>query len=107
MNTQTLNLIISFIATVILGAIVVPKLRKLKVGQIVREDGPKSHLKKSGTPVMGGIVMIIVVTIILAVNLVNYRELIIPIVAIFGCGIIGFIDDYKKLVLMYELYIIH
>lgn len=98
MNTQTLNLIISFIATVILGAIVVPKLRKLKVGQIVREDGPKSHLKKSGTPVMGGIVMIIVVTIILAVNLVNYRELIIPIVAIFGCGIIGFIDDYKKLV---------
>lgn len=98
MNTQTLNLIISFIATVILGAIVVPKLRKLKVGQIVREDGPKSHLKKSGTPVMGGIVMIIVVTIILAVNLVNYKELIIPIVAIFGCGIIGFIDDYKKLV---------
>lgn len=98
MNIQTLNLIISFIATVILGAIVVPKLRKLKVGQIVREDGPKSHLKKSGTPVMGGIVMIIVVTIILAVNLVNYRELIIPIVAIFGCGIIGFIDDYKKLV---------
>ena len=98
MNTQTLKLIISFIATVILGAIVVPKLRKLKVGQIVREDGPKSHLKKSGTPVMGGIVMIIVVTIILAVNLVNYRELIIPIVAIFGCGIIGFIDDYKKLV---------
>ncbi len=98
MNTQTLNLIISFISTVILGAIVVPKLRKLKVGQIVREDGPKSHLKKSGTPVMGGIVMIIVVTIILAVNLVNYKELIIPIVAIFGCGIIGFIDDYKKLV---------
>ena len=98
MNTQTLNLIISFISTVILGAIVVPKLRKLKVGQIVREDGPKSHLKKSGTPVMGGIVMIIVVTIILAVNLVNYKELIIPIVAIFGCGIIGFIDYYKKLV---------
>lgn len=98
MNTQTLNLIISFIATFILGLIVVPKLRKMKVEQIVRDDGPKTHLKKNGTPVMGGIVMIIVVTIILAINVRNYKDLILGIVAVLGCGLVGFVDDYKKLV---------
>ena len=53
MNTQTLNLVIAFVATVILGIIIVPKLRKKKVGQIVRTDGPKEHLKKQCTPTMG------------------------------------------------------
>ena len=98
MNTQTLNLIIAFVATVILGIFIVPKLRKLKIGQIVREEGPKSHLKKNGTPIMGGIIMIIVLTIILAINAVNYKNLILAIVAILGCGLIGFVDDYKKLI---------
>lgn len=98
MNTQTLNLIISFVATVILGAIIVPKLRKLKVGQIVREEGPQSHLKKNGTPVMGGIVMIIVLTVIFAINIPAARSLVLALVAMIGCGAIGFLDDYKKLV---------
>ena len=98
MNTQTLNLIIAFVATVILGIFIIPKLRKLKIGQIVREEGPKSHLKKNGTPIMGGIIMIIVLTIILAINAVNYKNLILAIVAILGCGLIGFVDDYKKLI---------
>lgn len=98
MNTQTLNLIIAFVATFVLGIIVVPKLKKLKIGQIVRDDGPKSHLKKKGTPTMGGIIMLIVITAILAVYSIQYRELVLAIVAILGFGIIGFIDDYKKLV---------
>lgn len=98
MNIQTLNLVISFIITIVLGIIIVPKLRQLKIGQVVRKEGPESHLKKSGTPVMGGIIMIITVIAILCFNLVNYKELLIPIVAILGCGIIGFVDDYKKLV---------
>ncbi len=99
MNTQTLNLIIAFIATLALGIIVIPILKKLKVGQIVRDDGPKSHLKKSGTPVMGGIIMIIVAVIILAINSFKYPVLLLAIVSILGFGLIGFIDDYKKLVL--------
>ncbi len=99
MNTQTLNFVIAFIATAVLGVIVVPILRKLKIGQIVREDGPESHLKKSGTPVMGGIMMIIVLTVLLGINAIKYPTLILPIVAILGFGIVGFIDDYKKLVL--------
>lgn len=98
MNTQTLNLIISFLATFVLGIIIVPKLKKLKIGQIVRDDGPKSHLKKSGTPTMGGIIMLIVIIAILGFYATTYHELILPIVAILGFGIIGFIDDYKKLI---------
>ena len=54
-NIQTKMLLASFIATIILGFIVIPILKKLKIGQVVRDDGPQSHLKKSGTPTMGGI----------------------------------------------------
>lgn len=99
MNTQTLNLLVAFAATVLLGMIVVPQLKKLKVGQVVRDDGPKSHLKKSGTPTMGGIVIVIVLVVILGIHAIKNPVLILPIVAILGFGIIGFIDDYKKLVL--------
>lgn len=99
MNTQTLNLMIAFVATIILGMIVIPILKKHKVGQIVREDGPQSHLKKSGTPIMGGITMIIVLVIMLGIYAMKYPVLILAIIAILGFGLIGFIDDYKKLVL--------
>lgn len=99
MNTQTLNLIIAFGATFLLGLIIVPILRKLKVGQVVRDDGPKEHLKKSGTPTMGGIVMVLVLVAILGINAIHNHILILPIVAILGFGLIGFVDDYKKLVL--------
>lgn len=99
MNTQTLNLCLSFILTVLLGIIVVPILKKHKIGQIVRNDGPQSHLKKNGTPIMGGIIMIIVSVILLLVNSFKYPVLILAIIAILGFGIIGFIDDYKKLIL--------
>ena len=98
MNTQMLMLIISFVATTILGFIIVPKLKKLKIEQVERLDGPKSHLSKGGTPVMGGIIMIIVVTVLLAIKAITYHILLLPIIAILGFGIIGFIDDYKKLV---------
>lgn len=99
MNTQTLNLMIAFVATIILGMIVIPILKKHKVGQIVREDGPQSHLKKNGTPIMGGITMIIVLVIMLGIHAMKYPVLILAIIAILGFGLIGFIDDYKKLVL--------
>ena len=108
MKIETILLIISFFVTVILGMIIIPILRKFKVGQIEREDGPKSHLKKQGTPTMGGIMMIIsmiiVVTgayIFLTVN--NQGDLannLLPILLLtIGFGLIGFIDDFKKLVL--------
>ena len=99
MNIQTILLFVSFIATVIVGMIVVPILKKKHLGSDVRKDGPQSHLKKSGTPIMGGIIMILVVTCILAFYLKDYPVLVLPMIAILGFGIIGFIDDFKKLVL--------
>ena len=75
-----------------------PILKKFKVGQVVRNDGPKEHLKKQGTPTMGGIIMLIVIVVILAINSIKYPTLILAIISILGFGLVGFIDDYKKLV---------
>ena len=98
MNTQTLNLIVAFVATFVVGLFVMPILKKFKVGQVVRDDGPKEHLKKQGTPTMGGIIMLIVIVVILAINSIKYPTLLLAIVSILGFGLVGFIDDYKKLV---------
>lgn len=97
MNIQTINLLVAFVATVILGIIVVPRLKKLKVGQVVRDDGPEAHLKKSGTPTMGGVIILIVLTTILIFNALHNQILWLAVLLTVGFGIIGFIDDYKKL----------
>ena len=107
MEFQLKILLISFLATIILGIFTIPILQKLKVGQSEREDGPKSHLKKSGTPTMGGIIMAISIIGASIVACVHYmgkqpeigRKLIPLTIATIGFGIIGFIDDYKKVVL--------
>ena len=108
MRLETSTLIISFIMSVILGIIIIPILRKLKVGQIERDDGPQSHLKKQGTPTMGGIIMIITM-IIMVIGLYIFLSLqgnmdlankLLPILLLtVGFGVIGFIDDFKKLIL--------
>ena len=99
---------ISFITAIILGIIIIPILRNLKVGQIERDDGPQSHLKKQGTPTMGGIIMIIAMIIMVTGAYVYFTcnqqsELankLLPILLLtIGFGLIGFIDDFKKLVL--------
>lgn len=108
MRLETTVLLISFVIAIILGIIIIPILKKLKVGQIERDDGPKSHLKKQGTPTMGGIIMIITMLLVVTglyvfftVN--NQNDLankILPVMLLtIGFGIIGFIDDFKKLVL--------
>ena len=105
MNIQITYLILAFIFTVILGKLVIPVLKKLKVGQSEREDGPRSHLRKQGTPTMGGIMMIITIIIfsIISCLLSEKVEFIKPImlvsIASLGFGIVGFIDDFKKVVL--------
>ena len=100
-NVQMIALISSFILTVILGFIIIPILKKLKIGQVVRDDGPQSHLKKTGTPTMGGIMMLIVAVILsLILGLLLGYKTIIPVALVtLGFGLIGFIDDFKKLVL--------
>jgi phospho-N-acetylmuramoyl-pentapeptide-transferase len=91
--------------TAILGKIIIPILKKLKVGQSERLDGPRAHLKKQGTPTMGGIMMIIsiiVVSIVYCLITQKIQEN-IPLIAValasIGFGIVGFIDDFKKVVL--------
>ena len=107
MDFQTKLLLISFAITLVLGLIIVPILRALKVGQIERDDGPESHLKKQGTPTMGGIIIMLGIIIITIAAYVYYKgkdtELahnLLPVLGLtVGFGIIGFIDDFKKLVL--------
>lgn len=107
MDFQVKVLLISFVVTVAIALVVIPILKKLKIGQIERDDGPQSHLKKQGTPTMGGIIMMIGM-IILCVGLFFYYRAkepevanhILPLLIVsVGFGIIGFIDDFKKLVL--------
>jgi len=92
-------LIAGFIGTVILGFIVIPILKKLKIGQVVRDDGPQTHLKKSGTPTMGGIIMLIVIMIISFVISRKYPGILPVALVTLGYGMIGFVDDFIKLVL--------
>ena len=101
-------LLITFVISVILASIIIPILKKLKVGQIERDDGPASHLKKQGTPTMGGIIIIVTMIIsvigtyiyLLITGRVDLAKNLIPLLLLtIGFGAIGFIDDYKKLVL--------
>ena len=74
----TMPILISFIISVISGPVIIPFLKKLKVGQTVREDGPKTHLKKSGTPTMGGILILLSVAVTAVLYVKDYKR-IIPI----------------------------
>ena len=108
MRFETIILLISFIISIILGIIIIPILKKLNVGQIERDDGPQSHLKKQGTPTMGGIIIIISMILVVTgtyVFLTTTRQndvanKLLPLLLLtIGFGLIGFIDDFKKLVL--------
>ncbi len=108
MILEVKTLIISFVISIILGCMIIPILKKLKVGQIERDDGPQSHLKKQGTPTMGGIIIIIAMIVVVTgiyiwLSINDNKEIankILPILLLtIGFGLIGFIDDFKKLVL--------
>ena len=97
-------LLLSFFTSIVIAFVVIPILRKLKAGQSEREDGPQSHLGKSGTPTMGGIIMIISTLILSAFLFFDYAKdqseiatRLLPMIFVtLGFGLIGFIDDYKK-----------
>ncbi len=109
MEFQVKVLLISFAVTVVISMVVIPILKKLKIGQIERDDGPKSHLKKQGTPTMGGIIIILSLIAICVGLYFYYTKIriepeiaknILPMLFVsIGFGLIGFIDDFKKLVL--------
>lgn len=90
---------IAFFISVALGPVIIPFLRKLKFGQTVREEGPQSHLKKNGTPTMGGIIFLISVILTSCLFVKDYPRIIPVLFVTVGFGVIGFLDDYIKVVL--------
>ena len=92
-------IIIAFALSVALGPVIIPFLRKLKFGQTVRDDGPQSHLKKNGTPTMGGIIFLISVIVTSCIYMKDYPQIIPILFVTVGYGVIGFLDDYIKIVL--------
>lgn len=95
--------IISFLVSVVLCPIIIPFLRKLKFGQTEREDGPESHLKKNGTPTMGGLVILASILITSLIYVGKYSDIIPVLFMTLGFGLIGFLDDYIKVVMKRSL----
>lgn len=95
--------IISFFISVVLSPILIPFLRKLKFGQFVRDDGPKTHLIKSGTPTMGGLIILASIIITSLFYIKEYKEIIPILFVTLGFGLIGFLDDYIKVVMKRSL----
>ena len=107
MNFQLKVLLLAFCVSIIFGIVIIPILKKCKIGQIEREDGPQSHLKKQGTPTMGGIIIALAMLACSGFLFYKYRltepdtaNSMIPLVFVtLGFGFVGFVDDFKKLVL--------
>jgi phospho-N-acetylmuramoyl-pentapeptide-transferase len=94
---------VSFLLAVILGPLFIPLLRRLKFGQQVRTDGPQSHLKKSGTPTMGGIIIMLAISVAFLKFSEKTTEFWVLLVGSLGFGLVGFMDDYIKIVLKRSL----
>lgn len=90
--------IISFLVSVILCPVIIPFLQKLKFGQTIRDEGPESHLKKNGTPTMGGLVILASILITSLIYVRKYPDIIPVLFMTLGFGLIGFLDDYIKVV---------
>lgn len=104
-----MTLAISFLITVLLCPIFIPFLRKLKFGQSIREEGPESHYKKSGTPTMGGIMIIVSITLTAFIMLYKFLdrpvdfEFWLLLFVLLGYGLLGFLDDFIKVALKRNL----
>lgn len=107
MSFQIKILLLSFALSVCISVIVIPILKKLKIGQSEREDGPESHLIKKGTPTMGGLILIITILLLSGFLYMDYSAeepqiatRLLPMVFVtIGFGLVGFIDDFKKVIL--------
>ena len=97
-NVLIITIIASFLIAVLIGPLFIPVLRRLKFGQSIREEGPQSHQKKAGTPTMGGsiILLALVFTVLKFAN--TNIEVMFLLLLTLGYGLIGFLDDYIKIV---------
>ncbi|PTA84503.1 phospho-N-acetylmuramoyl-pentapeptide-transferase [Bacillus sp. Nf3] len=101
------TIIMGFLISVLLSPIFIPFLRRLKFGQSIREEGPQSHQKKSGTPTMGGIMIIFSITITTIVMINKFSEIspemFLLLFVTLGYGLLGFLDDYIKVAMKRNL----
>lgn len=93
----------AFFVTLILGPGLIRFLHRLKFGQFIREEGPESHLKKSGTPTMGGILFLIGILVGSVFYISGYPKIVPVLFVTLGFGLIGFLDDYIKVVMKRNL----
>ncbi len=99
MNKLIYSILVAFIISFAIAPFIIPGLHKLKFGQNIREDGPQSHLKKQGTPTMGGIIFIISTCITMILMVRNpHDEAMLALYALIAFGAIGFLDDGLKII---------
>ncbi len=104
-----ITMAIAFLITVLISPIFIPFLRRLKFGQSIREEGPKSHMKKMGTPTMGGLMILFSVTITTLIMTGKFNpgsvsfELLLLLLVLLGFGLLGFLDDFIKVALKRNL----
>src|SRR5699024_10290249 len=99
---------IAFLITVLISPLFIPFLRRLKFGQSIREEGPKSHMKKTGTPTMGGIMIVVSIVITSLTMIYKYKgsigyEMGLLTFVLVGYGLIGFLDDFIKVAMKRNL----
>lgn len=99
-NVSVMAVAISFAVSAVLGPVMIPFLRSIKCGQTVREDGPSTHLGKTGTPTMGGILILFSVVVTTLLFMEEYPRTAPVLFLTVGFGLIGFLDDYIKVVCM-------
>jgi phospho-N-acetylmuramoyl-pentapeptide-transferase len=90
-------ILIAFFLNIVMSPFIIPLLEKLKFGQQVRDDGPNSHLKKSGTPTMGGLIILVSMTLTSVLFFVGNKSLQSVLFVTLAFGFIGFLDDYMKI----------
>jgi phospho-N-acetylmuramoyl-pentapeptide-transferase len=95
-NIYIICILSAFVMALVAGPIFIPVLTKMKFGQTVRDDGPQSHLKKTGTPTMGGIIIIIPAALV-ALAFSKDKDMLLVLITTVLFGIIGFLDDYLKI----------
>ena len=96
-NLFIISILSAFVLALAGGPIFIPLLRRLKFGQNVRSDGPQSHLKKTGTPAMGGLIFLLV-TVIVCLVFSKDKDMLLVLASTLLFGLIGFADDYIKIV---------
>lgn len=97
-NAVLLTMGVAFVLALIMGPLCIPMLRRMKFGQQIREDGPQGHLKKQGTPTMGGIIILLALALATLRFADKNTDLLILLIASLGYGLVGFLDDYIKII---------